>query len=223
MTPLIVIPARAGSKGLPGKNTAMVGDASLVQRASRFGAASGHGCVVTTDDPEAALHAAETVGVVVVSRPSELASDTAGLVDVVLHAVDAIGSSADVVVLLQPTTPFRPEGLIELAIDLVRLGSPAAVGMKVIDRDETMLFRADDRGLAAPLSVKPAAVRRQDVERLLTPNGSIYAIRVDILRQYRTFVPTGTMPIVQGPLWSIDIDSAEDLELARAVAAYKNL
>ncbi|MEU6486258.1 NTP transferase domain-containing protein [Streptomyces sp. NPDC046887] len=108
---LAVIPARGGSKGVPGKNLARIGGVPLVARAVRAcrGAARVTDVVVSTDDPEIAA-AARAAGAEPVDRPAALSGDAATSEAAVLHALDtfeaARGRAADVVLLVQCTSPF---------------------------------------------------------------------------------------------------------------------
>ncbi|WP_141726237.1 acylneuraminate cytidylyltransferase family protein, partial [Actinacidiphila rubida] len=108
---LAVIPARGGSKGVPGKNLAPVGGVPLVARAIQActGALRVTAVVVSTDDPSIA-EVARSAGAEVVLRPAAIAGDTATSEAAVLHAMDAhaamSGTPSDVVVLVQCTSPF---------------------------------------------------------------------------------------------------------------------
>src|SRR5215469_16971392 len=110
---LMIITARAGSKGLPGKNTKMLGGKPLVaytiEFAQKVKTDNDVICVSTNDDT--VIEVAKSYGLdVPFKRPEELASDTAGSYDVILHALnhfEAKGQFFDAVLLLQPTSPFR--------------------------------------------------------------------------------------------------------------------
>jgi N-acylneuraminate cytidylyltransferase len=111
-----VIPARGGSKGIPKKNIKPLLEKPLIvwsieaakeaKRLDRF--------IVSTDDPEIAVIAREA-GAEVLDRPVELATDGATTVSVLQHVLKCI--EADVVVLLQPTSPVRVDNLIDKAIE----------------------------------------------------------------------------------------------------------
>ncbi|MDX6353534.1 MAG: hypothetical protein QOF98_437, partial [Streptomyces sp.] len=123
---LAVIPARGGSKGVPGKNLAAVGGVPLVARAvlACTGARRVGSVVVSTDDPSIAS-VARSAGAEVVLRPVAIAGDTATSEAAVLHAMDAheamSGSSADVVLLVQCTSPFitseEIDGVVAAVVD----------------------------------------------------------------------------------------------------------
>src|SRR5688572_26196816 len=116
---LVVVPARGGSKGLPGKNLREVGGVSLTGRAVQVGLAFlseralwGQ-MFVDTDATDIAAEGIRWGAEVPFLRPPELAADATPMADNVLHAVDrfaALGRVHDVVVLLQPTSPLRTAG-----------------------------------------------------------------------------------------------------------------
>ncbi|HLK45322.1 MAG TPA: NTP transferase domain-containing protein, partial [Acidimicrobiales bacterium] len=112
-----VVPARAGSKGIPGKNMVDLGGKPMLQwtleaarDATRLEAA------VLTSDDDAAIGLAHELGLPTVRRPAELARDETPLLPAVLHALDEVGV-AENVVLLQPTSPFRDADDVDAAVD----------------------------------------------------------------------------------------------------------
>ena len=124
MSILAVIPARGGSKGLPGKNLAEINGVSLVARAVNVARESGviDDVVVTSDDHEI-LNAAKIAGAITVGRPSALATDTARIEDAIIHALEQYSLShptPEVLVLLQPTSPLRQPSTISDAINMFR-------------------------------------------------------------------------------------------------------
>ncbi|MFI6939458.1 cytidylyltransferase domain-containing protein [Streptomyces sp. NPDC050418] len=130
---LAVIPARGGSKGVPGKNLESVGGVPLVVRAARECLAARHitDVVVSTDD-EAIAEAARGAGAEVVLRPADIAGDTATSETAVLHALDAHealhGTRVDVVLLVQCTSPFLTrEDLDGVAYAVLGQGADSAV------------------------------------------------------------------------------------------------
>ena len=108
----VIIPARGGSKGVPGKNIKKVNGIPLLA----YPIISAHmtkgisKVYVSTDDEEIASVAKEYGCAVPFMRPTELATDTAASMDVVLHALETVEESYDYIVLLQPTSPLRTAG-----------------------------------------------------------------------------------------------------------------
>lgn len=224
MTPsrtVAIIPARGGSKGVPGKNLLPVGGVALVARAVRAAVAvpTIDVVVVTTDDDEIAA-VARREGASVIERPAELASDTATSESALRHALEELaarGERFDVCVFVQCTSPFIDPTDIAATAGLVAAGDhdsaftatehhgfiwrPGALGMEGVNHD--------------------AAVRqrRQDRAPELLESGAVYAMRVDgfLAADHRFFGRIGAHVV---PAWrAIEVDTTEDLELARAIAA----
>jgi N-acylneuraminate cytidylyltransferase/CMP-N,N'-diacetyllegionaminic acid synthase len=221
---LTLVPARGGSKGLPGKNARTLGDRPLLGWTAEFVRASGVPArlVLSTDDPQLA-DLGKSVGLEVpFLRPAELATDEATSLAVVEHALDWFaerGIELSVVALLQPTSPFRPAGVLAEAMQLIAAGAPAVVGVKDLHRATSSLYRANADRTLTRLGGGDGGTRRQDARPLLTPNGALYVTTTAALRSARTFVPDGTIGIVMDQIASIDIDDATDWALAEAVVA----
>ena len=177
---LILVPARAGSKGVPGKNVKPLGGIPLLAwtaraiRAARVRARA----LLTTDDPAIAdLGRAEGLEAPFL-RPPELATDGAEMLPVVLHALDwlerAEGYRPDAVMLLQPTCPFRRPGRLGNALTLLaRPGTEGVVGVARLDRSPALLYREDADGFLEPLAPWEGPTLRQAVGPTLTPNGTL--------------------------------------------------
>jgi CMP-N,N'-diacetyllegionaminic acid synthase len=224
---IIVIPARGGSKGLPRKNARTLAGIPLLQwtvdavRAANLGRPR---CILSTDDVEIAA-IAESIGLEVpFLRPTELATDTASAVSVILHALDWMRLERQTefrsVMLLQPTSPFRPPN--SLVEGLTLLGQPdveAVIGVKPIYRDLSVLFRADERFELGALADAEHRSRRQDVEPLHTPNGALYLTFTDVLRREGTLFPRRTRGLPMDQIASLDIDDAIDWTIAEALVA----
>ncbi len=111
-----LIPARGGSKGVPGKNRKMInGKPLIVWTIERALQSNKLDKVLVSTDSEEIAHIAEEAGAEVLMRPAELATDTASTQDVMVHALQH--HPADILVLLQPTSPCRSDGLIDSCIE----------------------------------------------------------------------------------------------------------
>lgn len=223
---LALVPARGGSKGLPGKNARTLGDLSLLAWTVEAVRASGvelGALVLTTDSPELAEVGRAAGLEVPFMRPDELASDTADALSVVDHALAWFARERDrefdAVAWLQPTSPFRrPSALAEALRLLDQADVPGVVGVKDLHRSPSVLYRADDTNRLTPLSAaEPQQTRRQDIRSVLTPNGALYVTKVATIREARTLLPSGAIGIVMDQIESIDIDDATDWALAEAV------
>ena len=223
---LILVPARAGSKGLPGKNLKSLGGLPLLAWTALTIAASGVSArsILTTEDAAIAAvgrsHGLETPFL----RPADLASDTATMVAVVEHAVGWMeregGFAPSAIMLLQPTCPFRKPERIRQALDLLALpGTEGVIGVKGIDRSLSVVYQEGPDGALAPLAPWDERTRRQDVRPLLTPNGTLYLTTRESLVRHRRLFPPQLRGLVTDHIESIDIDTPEDWALAEAVVA----
>lgn len=225
---LVVIPARGGSKGIPGKNTRPLGGIPLLAWTAEAVRRSGIGeqatLVLSTDDPETASVGRRFGLDVPFMRPAELATDEAKSLDVALHALQWFeanrGLSHRALMLLQPTSPFRrPQDIADAFALMRQAGVPAVIGVKPLYRSPTMLYRCDSSGALVSLSSqRDAGARRQEIEPLYTPNGAMYLTTVTALRNERTFEPPGSLAWVMSKINGTDIDDHEDWELAEALA-----
>lgn len=222
-----IVTARGGSKGIPGKNIAPLGGKPLIAWtiAAALGAKSVARTVVSTDDAaiaEAALAAGAEVPFL---RPAELATDTSSHLSVILHAIEWLrgdGGEPDLLVLLQPTSPFRSSADIDAAVAVAVETTAAAVVGVVPARDHPYLVkRISPEGWLMDFSTaeKPAYLQRQVLPPAYALNGAVYVVRPRVLQEHRTFLPPGTRPYVMPAERSLEIDDPWDLHVARALVA----
>lgn len=217
-----LLPARGGSKGLPGKNIKPLAGKPLIAwtiEAARQSLAVER-IVVSTDD-EAIMACARDWGAEVpFRRPQSLASDTAEAVDVALHFLDwlatDLGGLPSWLVLLQPTSPLRRAADIDGALSLAMARDADAVIAVCPARPHPYWSKSlDEEGrLRAWLPETMSVVQRQALPPLYVPNGAVYGIRPEVLRAARTFAPANTVAWIMPESRSIDIDSAWDFLLA---------
>ncbi|WUH91343.1 acylneuraminate cytidylyltransferase [Streptomyces sp. NBC_00433] len=224
---LAVIPARGGSKGVPGKNLAPVGGVPLVARAVRacVRARRVTAVVVSTDDPSIA-EAARTAGAEVVLRPVAIAGDTATSEAAVLHAMDAheamSADSTDVVLLVQCTSPFITSDEIDGVVAAVVDGG--ADTAHTVAPFHGFIWREPAEDVAESGSAygvnhdKATRPRRQDRPQDLLETGAAYAMRAPGFRAagHRFFGRTAL--VRTDPAKVLEIDEPADLQRARALA-----
>lgn len=217
-----IIPARGGSKGVPGKNLRRVGGIPLVERAVRaVSAASGVDLVVVSTDDAAIAAVAEGAGARVVARPAELAGDTASSESALLHALDVLeseGARVGTVVFVQATSPFIPSEGISEAVDQIVSGRFDSV----FSAYETygFLWRRNAEGRAAAINHDAAhRPRRQDREPHYLETGAFYAFDAVGFRrfQHRFFGQVGIVEVPESS--AVEIDDEQQLALAEALAA----
>ncbi len=115
----VIIPARGGSKGIPGKNIKNFEGKPLITHTIDYALSSKHlinNIIVSTDDDQIAA-ISKASGVEIIERPKHLATDTASTESVIEHAIPLIKPNPDILILLQPTSPLRPKGSLEIAIN----------------------------------------------------------------------------------------------------------
>ncbi|RST06307.1 hypothetical protein EF910_11390, partial [Streptomyces sp. WAC07149] len=219
---LAVIPARGGSKGVPGKNTAPVGGTPLVARAVRAcrDAPTVTDVVVSTDSGSVAA-AARAAGAHVISRPAALSGDTASSEAAVLHALDAFEElhslTVDVVLLVQCTSPFLTAGDVESVAAAVASGT-ADSALTAAPFHGFLWRRAADGtggGVNHEASYRP---RRQDRPEELLETGAAYAMTTAGFRAARHRFFGRTLPVPADPARVLEIDDPHDLARARLLA-----
>jgi N-acetylneuraminate synthase/N,N'-diacetyllegionaminate synthase len=217
---LFLVPARGGSRRVPGKNLRLVGGIPLVgwavrtaRLAARLVDGGPHALVCSTDDPAIAAIAAAW-GATVLARPAGLATDDATSVDVALHALDALdaaGEPASTLVLLQATSPLTDPADVVAAIERSREAATGVVSMAASHPAAWHHAIRDDGSLAAGRPV-------DGPEALLA--GAFYVTGSEALRASRRFVEPGrTLGLPVRPDRAVDIDEEHDLVVAEALLA----
>ncbi len=221
--PLIIIPARGGSKGIPHKNIADLNGRPLIAYtidAARAIAPDDH-IIMSTDDPVIA----ETVRLEGLSVPymrsAELATDTAGSREVILDAMDWAdrqGIFFDCVVLLQPTSPLRTSLDIRRSLELFVNGVDMVASVKeAVSNPYYNCYETDSDGYMTISKGDGLLTRRQDAPPAYEFNGAVYVINPDSIRR----MPMGRfprrVPYLMPDDRSVDIDKPIDLIIASAI------
>lgn len=228
---LALVPARGGSKGLPGKNIRSLCGRPLIQWSIDTALACDEidAVVVSTDDEQIAAVAAAAGAEVPFLRPPALAGDTASSIDVVIHALDFLernGRVFDIVLLLEPTSPLREVADIQVALRrMVDTGAAAIVSVcRAESTHPAFMFRTTGQGRLEPfLSASPTGVRRQEIEPLFYLEGTLYASTVEALRERRSFYHEDTLAYEVAKWKALEIDDIEDFQMVEALAKYKEL
>ncbi|KOU41236.1 transferase, partial [Streptomyces sp. WM4235] len=219
---LAVIPARGGSKGVPGKNLALVGGTPLVARAVRAClAAPTVTDVLVSTDSEAIARAARAAGAHAVRRPAALSGDTASSEAALLHALDSFEElhsvTVDVVLLVQCTSPFLTHSDVESVAAAVASG--AADSALTVAPFHGFLWRTDTDGSGLGVNHETThRPRRQDRPQDLLETGAAYAMAAAGFRTARHRFFGRTLPVATDPARVLEIDDPHDLARARLVA-----
>ena len=227
MRRVCTILARAGSVGVPGKNVRLLGGIPLIMHSIRHARATElfDTVVVSTDDPEV-RRIAEDEGIdLIVSRPPDMATSTAGKLPAIRHAVAeaerAFGRQFDIVVDIQPTSPLRlPEDILAAVKLLESQGRDVNVvtGCKSHKSPYFDLVEAGTElfvRLVAP--VPRALLRRQDAPATFDLNGAVYVWWRERLETVESAIAEYTLLHAMPPERSVDIDTEMDFALAEVL------
>jgi CMP-N-acetylneuraminic acid synthetase len=222
---LALVPARAGSRGIPHKNLAEICGRPLI--AYTLEAAAASACldrtIVSTDSPEIALAARRLGAEAPFLRPRELATDHTPTLPVLRHALDWLDEHQayrpDVLVLLQPTSPLRAARDIDQAVALLFERDADSVVSVSEARTHPALTRIirDDGTLAPYRSDLHPPGRRQDDATVYQLNGAIYAMRPDLLARRGTWYTDRTLAYVMPWSRALDVDEPFDLDILTAL------
>ena len=217
---IAVIPARGGSKGLPGKNMAILGGKPLIQ----WTIEAALGCefiddVVVSSDSNEILNFARSCNVEAVKRPMALATDDAATAPVITHALRTCDgdnfSENDYLVLLQPTSPLRTSYHIEEAISVLsEQACDGVISVCRIPRTNLKAFYLSEGFLKGAVNNEAPFSRRQDLPQAFAANGAIYISNIVSFLETESLLSEKTVPFIMDAENSIDIDTADDLKLA---------
>lgn len=224
---LAIVPARGGSKGVPGKNlreitpgrTLLHYVADAVKRSARV-----HKALLSTDDEEIA-RAGRAAGLdAPFLRPPELALDDTPMLPVLRHAIDRVmagGWTPEYVVLLQPTSPLRRASQIDEAVRLLTEGADSVVTVVEVPKhlSPDYVMKIEDRTLRPFLPEGARVTRRQDVRPAYYRDGTVYAFRRDTIDRFGNIYGERCIPLLIDAADSLSIDSPEDWAAAQRMLA----
>ena len=215
---LAIIPARGGSKGIPGKNTIDLCGMPLIAYSILAAQKSQYiDRVIVSTESEAIKEVALTYHAEVpFLRPAKLASDTSKTIDCILYTIDtlrSLGDCYDYIILLQPTQPIRHATLIDDAIStLIDSGHSSLVSVCPVSEHPILMRTIDANGILHSLLPIPSTVRRQDFPNIYKVNGSIYINRIDETLNADTSLNDNQFAFLMNQEYSFDIDTLDDLQ-----------
>lgn len=218
-----IVPARGGSKGLPGKNIKPLLGKPLIAYTieAAIQAKDIHRIVVTTDSKDIAEVAAQYGAEIPFMRPQQLATDQSSAIDVYLHAAEYMmaheGEDMGKFVVLLPTAPLRTAEDIDSALEFWQESKASTlVSMAEADTPISWYYVKNKRGYIenAGFDNDNAIKNRQINRRYYIPNGAIYILDYKLLKSRRTYYDNRTVAYVMAKEKSIDIDTVWDFELA---------
>lgn len=230
-----LIPARGGSKGIPGKNSVLVAGRPLVSWVSEEGSKSKllDEVIISSDNPEI-MEVSKSYGVrVPFVRPAELIGDETLIIDVIIHAVKWFQKNEDkffdYVCLLQPTSPLGKATDYDQAISLaIEKDADTVISVYKCDQQHpAIMYTLNEEGrpewFVKNLGWQPMA-RRQDLPPIYMRSGIVYVFRTSLLLQKHTLYGERLyaieVPIERG---AVDINSPMDLTIAEALIRYSQI
>jgi CMP-N,N'-diacetyllegionaminic acid synthase len=221
-TILGVIPARGGSKGLPGKNLFELEGKTLLEWTFSHAKGSQYlDRVVLSSEDQAIQSAARQIGLEApFSRPTRLAMDDSSSIDVIRHALVSLDTHYDFVVLLQVTSPLRTSIDIDRCVELcIENSAPACISVVKSEMPPELLFTITDNHLLHKSRYRsPLKARRQERDQYFFPNGAVYVANSRWIMQEPHFISDQTLAYVMPKTRSFDLDEIEDWELIRKLA-----
>lgn len=208
---IAIIPARGGSKRLPGKNVKALGELPLMAHSIRY--AQKHTFIdevyVSTDD-EAIKKVALEYGAEVVDRPSAISGDLEPTASALKHVLQSIENNVDNVILLQPTNPLRPENLLNEAFEIFSNNNHDS--LFTVTRNHQK-FGKIVKNQFVPFNYE-VGQRSQDLEPLYFENGLLYITKASLILQDSIISNEAFPLIVNHPFANVDIDTQEDFDYA---------
>ena len=216
---LAIIPARAGSKGLPGKNIKLLQGKPLIAHTieQALKAKNVSRVIVSTDDGEIARIALKYGAEVPFMRPKSLATDTALSVDNYIYTIKKLQKENNIkikeFIVLQPTSPLRTSNDIDNAINLFYKKEADSVISYSKENHPITWHKQINNDLSFTNIFEDKLQNRQDIKTTYFPNGAIFIFKFNIISQKKYYTQKSFAYIMPRNR-SIDIDTIDDFEYA---------
>ena len=218
-----IIPARSGSKGVPKKNIRLLAGKPLIQyTADAALKTSGITSIFLSTDSEEIAIIGKQIGLrVPFLRPAELAADTTPTLPVIQHVISSlqsIGEHYDAVCLLQVTSPFRPNGFIDQAIEkFTTSGADSLISVLPVPHEFNphWVFEPKADGLLHIATGEQEIIkRRQDLPKSYFRDGSVYITKTNVIMEQNSIYGQKIAYIESNPEYYCNIDNMKDWEIA---------
>jgi CMP-N,N'-diacetyllegionaminic acid synthase len=218
---IAIIPARAGSKGLPGKNFRDFNGKPLISWTIE--AAINSKCIssvaLSSNDPEVLAIGSEYKNLRCINRPAELSLDDSTSEEMVLHTLKFYNNH-HYFILLQPTSPLRDSTHIDEALQYTfKNNASSCVSICKSNESPFLMYEISHTNTLAPLmsqpKVKPS--RRQDLPATYLLNGAIYINKISNFIENRNFIEPSSIGFIMNSEHSIDIDHLDDFNSAQDI------
>jgi CMP-N,N'-diacetyllegionaminic acid synthase len=227
---LAIVPARSGSKGVPGKNVRLLAGRTLLDYTAEAARQSGVvDRMVLSTDAEDVAEAGRLAGLEVpFMRPPELARDDTPMLPVLQHAIEMLSGAGwvpEFVVLLQPTSPLRrPEHVRRALTLLTDSGADSVVTVVEVPKhfSPDYVMRIENGALRPFLPEGAGVTRRQDVRPAYSRDGTVYAFRRDTVSRYNSIYGPDCRPLIIDADESLSIDTPRDWSDAERILAERD-
>ncbi|RBN50300.1 acylneuraminate cytidylyltransferase family protein [Flavobacterium psychrolimnae] len=218
-----IIPARGGSKGIPGKNIKLLNGKPLLQYTAEIALGSQYlTAVIVSSEDNQIITVAKSLGIQVpFLRPEELAQDTTPTIDVIIHALKWFENQAiffDAVCLLQVTSPFRTLAFLDKAIEkFIASGSDSLVSVQKVPHEYNphWTFEVNPEGnLKIATGEEKIISRRQELPEAYHRDGIIYITKTKVLLEHHSLFGKSISFIESSPEFYVNIDTLADWEKA---------
>jgi len=219
---IAIIPARGGSKGLPGKNIKLLNNKPLIAYTIIAAKNSKYidNVFVSTDDKEIAEVSLKYGAKVPFLRPKELATDNALAIDNYIYTIEKLkelyNKEIPEIVVLQPTSPLRNTEDINSAIEIfITKKADSVISFSEMTHPPVWAKKVINDGTVRDYFENAAGFKnRQDIEKALMPNGAIYILKYELLKNKYTYYSDKTYPYIMPANRSVDIDLQIDFDFA---------
>lgn len=214
-----LVTARGGSKGIPGKNIKVLGHQPLIAYVIQDGLHANmiDKLIVSTDSEDISEVAKRYGAEIPFIRPAELAFDHTPSLDVVLHAIHFLeekGNFYDAVCLLQPTSPFKPQGFIDVCIQkFIDTQADSLVSVLEVPHEYNphWTFEMNDTGHLSIATGDAALIpRRQELPKAYHRDGSVYISKIALIKEMKVLVGGRTVGVLSDSRYYSNLDTLED-------------
>ena len=214
---LAIIPARGGSKRLPGKNIRPLGGKPLIAWTIEEAKKSKYidTFILSSDDDEIIKVAKEWGCEVPFKRPKELAEDNSPTIDTIIHAINSLKNNYHYICLLQPTSPLRKvKNIDECIVKCDQLSAPSCVSVTEIRHSKLIYSINESEKL---VSLFPQKKENTSISPLYKLNGALYISTISNILENRSILSENTVGYQMDETYSIDIDTELDFKIAEMI------
>ena len=222
---LAIIPARGGSKGVPGKNSKEFNGKPLIQYAVDCAVESNHiNKIIVDSDDQSILNAVDSSidgeRIEKHLRPKELGKDDTKIDEVVVNLIDQLQEQFDIIILLQVTSPIRTSKDISNILSYFKEYANLEGVISVVPMDDmhpARMYKIDNTNKLEPFVEDNESKHRQHLDPVYYRNGCFYAIRTKAFLEQRTFMPKNKKAYVMNPNHLLNIDAKRDVQIAETL------